>query len=475
MPNSSDSLVFSETLPPPPARLFLVGIGGIGMSGLAQFLLQRGYAVGGSDRGLAEPARQELFAKLKAQGIQLFPQDGSGPRAFAPDAFIVSAAIEPGNLDLEALPDLPIIHRATALSQALAAMRCPLLTVAGSCGKTSVTGWLASALRALGHRVLMVNGGYCLDCETEMFPGNFFTDDNPVFLVAEVDESDKSIREFQPDYALLLNVGHDHYDNAELQRVFAAYLGRARCAAVAPADLSSLLPTTVPTACFSQTEAPGSAYPTDYQARPSGISFQVPGFGTVNCRQTGKHSAWNAVAILQLLRLVLPDVSGEALCQSLSYFDGIRQRFEVFPAQDGRYLVNDYAHNPEKIAAAISAARERFGSPLLLAFQPHGFRPFGFMREELRAVLKDSLQPGDRFFLLPVFYAGGSASFSPTSAEVAQDFVASGLPVTAAERDDVAQAFQEASDCRCLLVMGARDASLRTFTAQLANSKGLLP
>ena len=468
MPDSPDSLVFADTLPPPPARLFLVGIGGIGMSGLAQLLASRGYDVAGSDRGLSEPARQELFAKLQAQGIRLFPQDGSGPRACGPDAFLVSAAIEPGNPDLQVAPNLPVIHRATALSQALDAMRLPLLTVAGSCGKTSVTGWLASALRQLGHRVLVVNGGYCIDCETDTLPGNFSADERPEFLVAEVDESDKSIREFHPDYALLLNVGHDHYDNAELQRVFAAYLAKARRAAVAPAELSSLLPPQLPTACFSQQPVPGAAYPTGYQASPEGISFQISGFGAVNCRQTGLHSAWNAAAILQFLHLVLPNTPADALCQALAAFGGIRQRFEVFPAKGGRYLVNDYAHNPEKIAAAIAAARERFGSPLLLAFQPHGFGPFGFMRDELRSVLQGCLHDGDKLFLLPVFYAGGTAAFKPTSAEVAQDFAANGLPVTAGERDDVARAFRESSDCRCLLVMGARDASLRTFSAQLA-------
>ena len=86
----TESLSFAQEFPPPPARLFLVGIGGIGMSAVAQFLKHQGYQVAGSDRGLQEPSRQFLFRALERQGIALFPQDGSGPRAFHPDGFVRS-------------------------------------------------------------------------------------------------------------------------------------------------------------------------------------------------------------------------------------------------------------------------------------------------------------------------------------------------------------------------------------------------
>ena len=151
-------------LPPAPARLFLVGIGGIGMSALAQLLRWQGYDIAGSDRGISEPGKAELYSKLRQQGIRLYPQDGSGVRAETPQALIVSAAVEEGNPDFEAGADVPRLHRAKALSQALG--RIPgarLIAVGGTCGKTSVTGWLGSALHALGERVLVVNGGYYAD------------------------------------------------------------------------------------------------------------------------------------------------------------------------------------------------------------------------------------------------------------------------------------------------------------------------
>ena len=466
--NSSETESFS--FPAAPARIFLVGIGGIGMSALAQLLVHLGYQVAGSDRGLKDPDKQDLYEKLARQGIALFPQDGSGIVRFRPDCLIHSAAIEAGNPDFLAAEGIPLLHRASALAQCLNRIPAIQVAVAGSCGKTSVTGWLSSALRCLGHRILMVNGGYCNNFENATLPGNFFADENPEFLLVEVDESDRSIREFSPDYAILLNIGNDHYSADELQQVFTGFLQKTRRGAALPAALQSLTPEQLPVHFFSeQATAANSAYPENYQATPEGCQFQIHGFKeAVCCLQNGLHSAWNAAAILQMLAMLLPE-KRDCLPGSLNEFRGVRQRFElVSEPGDACPRINDYAHNPEKIAAALATARERFGSPLLALFQPHGFAPFGFMRGALKEVLRTALHPGDQLILLPVYYAGGSSSHSPTSQEVAQEYQAAGLPVLAA--DNRAQAEQMVRDYprkTCILVMGARDASLRNWTRTL--------
>ncbi|MBO4513894.1 MAG: hypothetical protein J5746_14140, partial [Victivallales bacterium] len=133
-------------------RLFLVGIGGIGMSGLAQLLRYAGYEVAGSDRAYNAPDNAWLFDALRRQGIAIYPQDGSGVKNFKPDLLIASSAVEEGNPDF--IEGIPIMHRAAALAQALDLFRpeAKLIAVAGSCGKTSTTGWIASALEALGQR-----------------------------------------------------------------------------------------------------------------------------------------------------------------------------------------------------------------------------------------------------------------------------------------------------------------------------------
>jgi UDP-N-acetylmuramate--alanine ligase len=284
----------------------------------------------------------------------------------------------------------------------------------------------------------------------------------------EVDESDKSISEFSPDYGVLLNVGDDHYERAELQRVFGEFLGRCGEGAAVLAELRELAPSTLHLACFSPSPSrAGDFWPEEYKVMPSGMRFCLPDGVAVESSQSGMHSAWNACAVMALLSLLPLGRTEHELAKALGAFQGVRQRFEYLGNRaDGVPFVNDYAHNPEKISAAVSAARERFGSPLYLVFQPHGFKPLGFMREALLSHLAEVLREGDRFVMLPVFYAGGSSAFHPTSKDVAEEAAGRGLSVVAGERADVERELAERRPA-AVLVMGARDSSLRPWTNEL--------
>lgn len=461
-------------LPPSPASLFLVGIGGIGMSALAQFMVSLGYRVAGSDRDLTSPGRRETLAFLEKQGIHIYPQDGEGVRTQRPAALIVSAAIEDGNPDLDAQPESPVIHRAAALDACIRQLGCYQIAIAGSCGKTSVTGWIASALRTLGHRVAVINGGYMLDTESRRPPGNFWMDPNPEFVVYEVDESDRSLLQFAPDCGVLLNIGTDHYERGELIKVFTSFLNNCRQAVVFPDDLAGELGSLqgCRTACFAG-EPWGLQADlftcTGYRAEAGGISFEVPGMGSVQARQFGRHSALNALAVLCTLSLATSSRPSD-LCAALTAFQGIRQRFEYMGMlPGGQPIYCDYAHNVEKIAAAIRTAREATGGPVAALFQPHGYGPLGFMRNELGAMLGEVLEHGDTFQFLPVYYAGGTTSFSPTSEEVADEYSRRGLSVSSAPSRDAARGRLSAlpDTFRAVLVMGARDPSLAEFARSL--------
>lgn len=466
MPND---ITFALTLPPPPARLFCVGIGGIGVSSLAQYLITRGYDVAGSDRGLTDPSKEHLYRKLRLQGIRLYPQDGSGVTAEHPDALVISNAVEPGNADLLAAGDTPVLHRARALAQALNASGAIQIAVAGSCGKTSVTGWIAAALRALGKSVAMINGGYALDAESERFPGNFYTDPAAEYAVVEVDESDKSIVEFTPHYGVLLNVGSDHYDTAELNRVFGVYLGKCSRGVAVLHSLRQLAPAGLPVATFDAAPAPDALFPVDYTSDANGIDFTVAPFGRLHSSQSGRHSALNACAVLALLKLLPLNLAPATLGAAITPFPGIRQRFEIVgQTADGIPVINDYAHNPEKIAAALATARERFGSPIAAAFQPHGFSALRNFRKELCESIAQSLKAYDLLVMLPVYYAGGTATPTPTSAEVTIDIRNLGIDAHALERPEAAGLFASRKDIKAIVVMGARDPSLRVWSFELA-------
>ena len=450
-----------------PGKLFFIGIGGIGMSGLAQLLVSQGYSVAGSDRGLGEPGKAELYEKLRRQGIHLYEQDGSGVLAESPDELIVSTAVETGNPDLVAKPDIPVLHRARALSQALTNTGAQLIGVAGSCGKTSVTGWIAFALKALGEPVLVVNGGYFAGKLPDDLPGNFLADASPRWVVAEIDESDHSINEFSPDYGVLLNVGNDHYEEAELRRVFAAFMSRCKKGIVCLKELQRLADDCkTPVQTFSPVKAEDTLYPDNYAMDKHGITFDIKGVGHFASGQSGRHSALNATAVIALLKMLSLHTDQAQLAAAIAAFPGIHQRFEVMGTmKDGTPLVNDYAHNPEKIHAAISTAQERFGGPVVAIFQPHGFRPLEFMRTPLAETLKSLLRPGDVFSMLPVYYAGGSASFKPTSEEVVAQLVEYGIAAKAIQRPEALSLIHSIPQKGCVLVMGARDSSLRSWTS----------
>ena len=473
----------SPVLPPPPGPVFLVGIGGIGMSGLAQFLRWQGYAVGGSDREISGAGRDDLYAKLRAQGIDVWPQDGAGIRACKPALVIYSTAVEKGNPDLEAAASLPCLHRAQALAAALNRVPAKQLAVAGSCGKTSVTAWLASALRALGVPVVTVCGGYIREFVTERLPGNFFADSAPEWLVYEVDESDGSLVSFSPDVGVVLNIGTDHYDRPKLLELFSACLSRCRAAGVILDELGREL--ALPEHLAIQRFAPcpatdaGAAEtrgnvitPADYSASPEGICFRLhplpcPFFA----RQYGRHSATNAAAVAAALRTASIPCAATTWPRAFAAFRGVARRFDYIGATSrGIAVFDDYAHNVEKIRAAIATAQELTAGRVAIIFQPHGFGPLTFMRDPLREALAAQLRPGDSFALLPVYYAGGSTSFQPTSEEVAADYRQAALNANAFPGRAAAAAFVRdgAAGAATVLVLGARDPSLPHWCRELA-------
>jgi len=453
-----------------------VGLGGISMSGLAQLLRSQGHAVGGSDRQLTGANRDELFARLKALGVRVWHQNGVGVQEMQPAAIVYSSAVESGNPDLRVCPEIPQLPRARALAAALNRVPAPQIAVAGSCGKTTVTGWVASALHALGDSVLMLCGGVVKEFEDERAPGNFLAQPDPDWVVYEVDESDGSLIEFVPDYGVLLNIGTDHFERDKLGELFGRFLARCRRGVVLPetlrAEFTPLDSQRV--AVFAPGEGEGADADvvrfTEYSASQEGVAFAAPGLGRGRVRQFGRHSAANAVAVLALLRLLRAAGDGARWFEALSRFQGVRQRFELIgQAPGGATVYNDYAHNVEKIRAAIRTAQELSPGRVLTVFQPHGYGPLGFMRTALQAALRQVLRPRDRFAFLPVYYAGGTTSFQPQAEDVAGEFREAGLPVDyLPSRADAASYVRAHGRCGdTVLLMGARDPSLPAWTREL--------
>ena len=455
----------SLDFPQAPAKIFLIGLGGIGMSALAQFLVSLGYKVAGSDRDLVTPAQAALFEKLKKQGIDAFIQDGSGVKEFKPDAIVYSSAIEESNPDFQAARETARFHRSIAMAQTVNRSGLKQIAVAGSCGKTSVTGWVASALNSLGQDPVMINGGYTGEFVSETYPGNFKPGKN--YIVYEADESDGSLVNFRPDSAILLNLGRDHYEKDKLDEFFTEFLGHSKQIVISN-KLSYLQPDNK--TVFTFKEDVSSDESADYQPdsihhSPEGAGFDISGISTTTS-QFGNHSISNALAVIAVL--VQNGFSKEEACSSLKSFKGVARRFDYKGTRGNKRIYDDYAHNIQKISACLTTLQNLAETPVVGVFQPHGYGPLGFMKDELAEELKKILRPEDLFVLLPVFYAGGTTSFKPTSEEVCSEFKNAGINCVHFPDREMLKGYLDSMEAEAsVLVLGARDPSLSDWSQSL--------
>ena len=477
----------SGTRPDLPKSLHFVGIGGIGMSGLAQMFRDLGCAVTGSDRALGHPENERIFTALRKCGAKLYPQDGSVyADGYAPDAIVYSTAIEEDNPDFRcAPPGTRRLHRSEALSLGIRALHGRFtIAVTGTCGKTTVSAWLADALDRLGGDPGMLSGGYVKRFREDGAAGNYRGGFGRDFVI-EADESDKSLLNYVPDTALILNIGTDHYSREELAEVFLKFANSARsCVVMELAAFEEIGPEKFPAGkmivLFSgEADAPVSCAGCpvlrldSYRVADGSAWCAFNGLPEIRLPMPGRHNALNALAVHTVLTSRGYD-SMDAL-KAVSEFAGVARRFDRMGVMaNGAQVIDDYAHNVEKLASCIGAAQELAPEGrVVTVFQPHGFAPLRFMREALAKALPSLLRPADTFIFLPVYYAGGTASFSPTSAEVA----ATCREAAGAKAGSILD-FEDRQECErylkqavkrgdVVIVAGARDESLSIWAKSL--------
>ncbi len=464
-------------------HVHLIGICGIGMSSIAQFLKDCNLKVTGSDRGVNNPENSRIFNALKSQGIMIFPQDGSFCQSSEPDILIYSTAIEEDNPDFLAAPKIPRIHRSEMLALCIASINDKFsIAVSGSCGKTTVTAWLTETLFNSGHEPTMIGGGLSNRFTNKTFAGNFKAGKGD-YLVFEADESDKSLLNYNPDYALILNIGTDHYSEAELVEVFRKFLNNIQKGAVVSRQVYELLGkqafSGLDIIIFDDKRLTNPPlkdvkqwYMEEYSNGKAGffqnradkfqkleLKLPVPGY----------HSGLNALAILSMMNLL--GLLDHSTTSCIEDYKGVWRRFDFAGTNsNGAKIYDDYAHNVEKILSCIKTARE-VGDRVIAVFQPHGYKPLEFMRDALFDSLEATLSEKDIFCFLPVYYAGGSSSFSPTSEEVVDSYIKKGEKhyMMFSRREKLKKyVAKNATENDTIIVMGARDNSLSVFVTELA-------
>ncbi len=453
---------------------FFSGVGGSGMLPLALILRGKGVVVAGSDRSLDQGRLGAKFEYLKAQGIALFPQDGSGITS-ADQILVRSAAVEDTVGDVVAAKRVGAedLKRPQLLAELFNA--APVrIGVAGTSGKSTTTGMIAWLLHRAGRDPTVMNGAVMKNFVTpDALFASALVGKGDAF-VSEVDESDGSIARYEPTIAVVNNIALDHKSMDELRALFTGFVNKAEVAVLNldnEETAALVLTTKVRTRTYSLRSGLADLHCSAIRLAPDGVAFDViekdtRHTATVELAVPGEHNVSNALAALSAARaygLPLQDAA-----EALKGFSGTKRRLEVVGKANNITVIDDFGHNPDKIAATLNTLHA-FPGRLLVMFQPHGFGPLRLMRDEFIDCFARNMSDDDVLIMPDPVYFGGTVDRSVTSEHIVSGVRSRGLQAMAfAERGACGDKLIElAEPGDRIVVMGARDDTLSVFAAEL--------
>ncbi|MGC2341336.1 MAG: L,D-transpeptidase family protein [Methyloceanibacter sp.] len=447
------------TIPDPKGkgRFHYAGLGGSGMSALAQFQVMISGHASGSDRAFDRGERAELRVQLERLGIEIMPQDGSGVTEDCA-ALVLSTAVEAEVPDFAVAraKNIPIVHRSELLAHFVASHRT--IAVSGTSGKSTVTAMIFEILKGAGRDPSVITGGDLRLLQAQGLVGNAFAGGSDL-LVVEADESDGSLVRYAPAIGVILNLQRDHKEMAEVAKMFAVLRARSREALVVGEEenLEALAGGALRFGFGPRADIRGNVV----ELGSTGSSFAVDGV-RFTLPVPGRHNVANALAAIAAARAV--DVPLADTVAPLADFQGVGRRFQTLGMARGVTVIDDFAHNADKIGAALATAKLK-ASRLLAVYQPHGYGPTRFLRRDFVDTFTRELRPEDRLWMLEVFYAGGTAARDFSAADIVREIAENGARAEFAPSRPwlAARITREARPGDLVLVMGARDPTLTDF------------
>lgn len=412
-------------------QLHFVGIGGIGMSGIAEVFLNQGFRVSGSDLADSETTR-----RLAHLGV-VFHIGHHASNIKGADVVVVSSAVSPENPEVVAAraARIPVIRRAEMLAEL---MRGKVgVAVAGTHGKTTTTSMLSVVLSRSGWDPTLVIGG-----KVDSLGGNARLGRGE-FVVAEADESDGSFLQLPATYGIITNIDNDHLDYygtlAAIDDAFSSFVCNLPFYGLAAVCLDD----PGVSRCLGRFNKPFVTYgidsAADYRAvnlRTDGLSsiFEVchaqhGSLGVIELRVPGRHNVLNALAVVALSLGM--GLGFDQIAAGLREFKGVKRRFEIrwSHAADRQAIVDDYGHHPTEIAATLDAARQYWKGRIIVAFQPHRYtRTFHCRDGFLRA-----FAGADQLLLSDIYAAGEQPIDGLDSRILARDIRAASAANTCVE------------------------------------------
>jgi UDP-N-acetylmuramate--alanine ligase len=383
-------------------KIHFVGIGGIGMSGIAEVLLNSGYAVSGSDLQESDATK-----RLRGLGARIFVGHEEDNLAGNPSVVVISTAVKYANPEvLEARRrHIPVIPRAEMLAE-LMRMKYGI-AVAGSHGKTTTTSMVAAVMSSARLDPTIVIGG-----RVHMFGTNAKMGEGD-FLVAEADESDGSFLLLSPTIAVVTNIDKEHMDfHQSMERLtesFLTFINKIPFYGLAvlcidDANVLGLTPKVRKRFITYGLSAEADFTAKNLKMSAAGVEFRVvhrgKALGKLRLRLPGRHSATNALAAVAVAQELA--ISFAKVKKALGAFTGIHRRFEVKGEPRGVLIIDDYGHHPAEIRATIGAIHDSWKRPLTVIFQPHRFTRTRDLFDEFLTAFEGA----DRLILTEIYPAG---------------------------------------------------------------------
>ena len=437
-------------------RIHFIGIGGSGMSGLAEVLLNMGYQVSGSDLKATE-----VTDRIVSLGGRVFTGHAAS-NVEGSQVVVYSSAVKPDNPELSAAraAGVPVIARADMLAE-LMRMKYGV-AIGGSHGKTTTTSMVAAVLQRGGLDPTIVVGGRLktLGANAQLGHGRF--------LVAEADESDGSFLRLAPAVTVITNIDREHLDHYkdldDIRQAFTYFANRVPFYGVSVLcvdddNVRGILPNLTKRHILYGTRPEAEIRGVDLKLLPHGSVFQIEAagrmLGTVELNVPGRHNALNAMAAVAVgLEL---EIAFAHIAEALAGFRGVGRRFELRGEAGGVRVYDDYGHHPTEIAATLAAAKG-LGGRVLVVFQPHRYSRTEALREEFGRCFTDA----DQAWILDV-YAAGEPPIPGISGKTVVDSAhakgATHVHFTPSHAEAVEAAVREARAGDVLLTLGAGDVS----------------
>jgi UDP-N-acetylmuramate--alanine ligase len=444
-------------------RLFFSGVAGSGVSAIACFMKNRGHDVRGSDRLFDSYPEHHLKAWFQGMGIEIHPQDGSGIDEHT-DLFIYSSAIEKDNPELTRAHSLGISIKPRQEYLAGLTTAFNTIAVAGTSGKSTTSGLLAFLMKALGFDPNFIGGGRVKQFMSGSNLGNHLTGRSD-HLVLEACESDGMIIHYRPAHTIILNIDLDHHPIDRTSTIFRRLMENTTRYTILNADDRRLMEiqTHRHTITFSIYN------PSQYRAerityRPLSTEFFLKDT-RFELPLAGEHNVYNALSCITLLSEL--GIPLDDIADALRDFRGIHRRYDIHLNDKRGLVVDDYAHNPHKIQHLMKTV-SRFRDNICYIFQPHGYGPTRFMKDEYIRVFIENLRDSDHLILLPIYYAGGTVSRDISSHDLSEGIRAGGRSVEVIE--DREGIFDRIHKWRNYVIFGARDDSLSVLAEDIARA-----